>query len=479
MPPELSSAPTKVDVLGKEASSGPMRLFTWDEVTKACAVPSAEALSQATTSADIASTQAAREIRAGRRCLLILHDKVYDVTSFVPRHPGGPLIMTYSGEDAADAFQAFHPVGTFKMLAQYQIGEIAPSERIPPSPFVAEMRALRHRFQAEGLFEASKAYYAFKVLSTVAIVLLAGAVAHYWQTVPGAVVSALLVALFWQQCGWLAHDFVHHQVFENRRLGDLFGYMIGNFFQGFSVAWWKNKHNTHHAIPNVHKADPDVDLMPLLAWSEHALEAFVEGDVQGMSKILIDHQNFFYPLLLSFARLSWAIQSVIYVQTAADVPNRGLEALGLLGHWALLIIFSVLLTGPWRALIIFMVSNVACGLLLASVFSLNHNGMPILDAEENRSYDFFTRQIITGRDVHPSVFNTWFTGGLNYQIEHHLFPSIPRHNFHRIQPRVAELCRKYNVPYHTAGLISGTVEVFKRLAEVAHASRQVSGPKTD
>lgn len=49
-------------------------------------------------------------------------------------------------------------------------------------------------------------------------------------------------------------------------------YVFGNLFQGFSVAWWKNKHNTHHAVPNVHGADPDIDTMPLLAWSEHALE---------------------------------------------------------------------------------------------------------------------------------------------------------------------------------------------------------------
>ena len=80
----------------------------------------------------------------------------------------------------------------------------------------------------------------------------------------------LLAAKFVSVClmkfmagGWLAHDFLHHQVFKNRKINDFMGYLIGNVGQGFSVEWWKNKHNTHHAKPNIHGADPDIDTMPL------------------------------------------------------------------------------------------------------------------------------------------------------------------------------------------------------------------------
>jgi hypothetical protein len=56
--------------------------------------------------------------------------------------------------------------------------------------------------------------------------------------------SAALLGMFWQQCGWLAHDFLHHQVFADRKWNDVLGFLLGNVTQGFSVGWWKNKHNT-------------------------------------------------------------------------------------------------------------------------------------------------------------------------------------------------------------------------------------------
>ncbi|CAN0287824.1 unnamed protein product, partial [Hapterophycus canaliculatus] len=107
--------------------------------------------------------------------------------------------------------------------------------------------------------------------------------------------GALLMAVFWQQCGWLAHDFLHHQqVFKNRAYGDLAGVFWGNLMQGFSVGWWKNKHNTHHAVPNLHESsadahdgDPDMDTMPVLAWSLKMAEA-ARGTT--VSRFLIGHQ---------------------------------------------------------------------------------------------------------------------------------------------------------------------------------------------
>ncbi|KAF9947231.1 hypothetical protein BGZ70_002803 [Mortierella alpina] len=105
-------------------------------------------------------------------------------------------------------------------------------------------------------------------------------------------------------------------------------------------------------------------------------------------------------------------------------------------------------------LVYFLVSQAVCGNLLAIVFSLNHNGMPVISKEEAVEMDFFTKQIITGRDVHPGLFANWFTGGLNYQIEHHL-------------------CKKYNVRYHTTGMIEGTAEVFSRLNEVSKAASKM------
>jgi hypothetical protein len=106
-------------------------------------------------------------------------------------------------------------------------------------------------FDASVVVMCSMWYYIVKLCTNAVILAGAVALATLSPSILAHVCSAILLALFWQQCGWLSHDFLHHQVFSNRMWGDAVGYVIGNVAQGFSVSWWKQKHNTHHAVPNV------------------------------------------------------------------------------------------------------------------------------------------------------------------------------------------------------------------------------------
>ena len=94
----------------------------------------------------------------------------------------------------------------------------------------------------------------------------------------------------------------------------------------------------------------------------------------------------------------------------------------------------------------------------------SHNGMEIYD---DRSKDFYTAQIISTRDIVGTTFNDWFTGGLNYQIEHHLFPTLPRHNLKKVQRRVMEVCKNNGLVYENCSLAEGTAKVLKALADIA------------
>ena len=80
-------------------------------------------------------------------------------------------------------------------------------------------------------FESSKLHYAFKVTSNAAILASAVAAIVLLNGMSGAVICGVLMALFWQQCGWLAHDFLHYQVFTNRMYNNLAGLCIGNIWQ--------------------------------------------------------------------------------------------------------------------------------------------------------------------------------------------------------------------------------------------------------
>jgi fatty acid desaturase len=183
----------------------------------------------------------------------------------------------------------------------------------------------------------------WKVSSNLALAGSAWALVAWSSSFWAQLLSAFLIALFWQQCGWLAHDFLHHQVFQNRALGDLAGIIIGNVFQGFSVAWWKNKHNTHHAVPNLvesspdaHDGDPDIDTMPILAWSLTMAKKsqdskwgrfFVRSVVcllhspplprmdHSLTRRVAPHRHqalMYFPILL-LARVSWLMQSFLFV----------------------------------------------------------------------------------------------------------------------------------------------------------------------
>lgn len=146
--------------------------------------------------------------------------------------------------------------------------------------FQAAYRKLGIDLRREGFFDASPVYYARKVVEIHAMLASSAALAYFNDgSVTVMIASATMCALMMQQAGWLSHDFLHHQVFENRDRGNLVGLWLGNVLQGYSVSWWKDKHNSHHAVPNLitsapgaKDGDPDIDTLPMLAWSKTMLK---------------------------------------------------------------------------------------------------------------------------------------------------------------------------------------------------------------
>lgn len=231
-----------------------------------------------------------------------------------------------------------------------------------------------------------------------------------------------------------------------------------------------------------------------------------------MRVVLANQQLAYFPLLL-FARLSWALQSFSYAyqletgvfakpnldidiaalgpaasgkfaaaSTAAGVPVTVLNAMQaskakiqypiterslIAVHW---IAYAALLFSTMSlptAAAYCLVNQLVSGFGLALAFGVGHNGMPIYDADSRPQ--FAELQVRTTRNVHDSAFGFtgWFMGGLHFQIEHHMWPTMPRHSLAKAAPAVREMCAKHNVPYHCTGLWEGTGEVLSHLAEVA------------
>lgn len=385
-----------------------------------------------------------------------------------------------------------HPSSAYELLANYYVGDMEAPEEMTraqkSAAFAEEVRDLRDKLKSQGYFHASRLYYAYKVISTLSICAAGFALlALYGRTSTMAVIAAgVLVGLFWQQCGWLAHDFGHHQCFEDRSINDILVVFLGDFCQGFSLSWWKNKHNTHHASTNVDGHDPDIDTAPILLWDEIASANYYGSlsDEPGtfsrfMAESVLPYQSRYFFFILAFARLSWAIQSFLYVLTEGPVnKSRKLgifEVICLSLHWTVFTLAAVFWIGSvTNMLLFFFVSQTTTGYCLALVFALNHNGMPVISQEKAESMEFYEIQVITGRDVELSPLGDWFMGGLNYQIEHHVFPTMPRHSLAKVKPMLRSLCKKYDINYHNTTFLKGTMEVLNTLDVVQKLSLRLS-----
>jgi acyl-lipid Delta6-acetylenase / acyl-lipid (9-3)-desaturase len=429
---------------------------------------------------------------------MVHNNKVYDLSNW-HEHPGGAVIFTHAGDDMTDIFAAFHAPGSQNMMQKFYIGELDVTSLPKDSKQIAFERGyrdLRSKLIMMGMFKSSGWFYAYKFVSTQAIMLLAVAMVYFSTNPFVHMLSALTLGLFFQQCGWLAHDCLHHQLFRKRKYGDWAGIYWGNLMQGYSVQWWKNKHNGHHAVPNLHSStaqsqdgDPDIDTMPLLAWSLQQAQSYRElrsdGKDSAFTKFMIRHQAFFYFPILLIARLSWLNESfktafglgAATANAALEMKVKGLqypllEKGCILLHYAWVFALSSGF-GTWSlpySCAYFMLATCSCGLFLAVVFGLGHNGMATYDADARP--DFWKLQVTTTRNVTgghgvPQAFVDWFCGGLQYQVDHHLFPTIPRHNLKKTHGLVTSFCKEWGVRYHEADLVDGTIEVLKHLAHVA------------
>lgn len=319
---------------------------------------------------------------------------------------------------------------------------------------------------ASGLLEARPGYYWFKTLVTVAgfagAVVFALLAPNPWLLMA----SALLLAFMSTQMGLLSHDVGHRQGFRGRRTNRLARTVFGNLFLGLSHTWWNDKHNQHHATPNHIERDPDLQL-PMIAFSAKQI-----GMRRRFWRPFIAAQAVVFVLVLPLQALSMRLNSVLHLLSpAARHRWQQLAVIGL--HFAAYGLLLAFIGWPW-ALPFALVHQGVFGLYNASVFASNHKGMEFV--EEGQRMDFLREQVLTSRNVkgHP-VTDFWY-GGLNYQIEHHLFPTMPRCNLRRAQPLIEQFCNERGVSYYATGLFASYREVLASLHHEAASLRSAPAP---
>jgi fatty acid desaturase len=329
----------------------------------------------------------------------------------------------------------------------------------------SEYAELSRQVKEAGLLERRSVYYVWKIAVTIGL-LAAGWAAFvvvgnsWWQ-----MAVAVFLAVIFTQVGFLGHDAGHRQIFGTRRANYVAGVLLGNLGIGLSYGWWVEKHNRHHAHPNSEGADPDIGVGAL------AFTAAQARSSRGLARLVIRYQGFlFFPLLLLEA-VNLHVASVRAL-TRRAAGHRFWERALITIHFAGYLTTVFLVLSPVKAVVFIIAQQGLFGFYLGCSFAPNHKGMPILDAADQS--DFLRRQALTSRDVRGGWLTDLALGCLNYQIEHHLFPSMPRPSLRRSQPLIEAFCQQRGVPYCQASLVDSYAQAVRHLHAASRPARSAA-----
>lgn len=315
---------------------------------------------------------------------------------------------------------------------------------VTADPAPTTFRELATRVHQVGLLKRRPTYYSVKISGTVAALVAGWTALFFIGDSWTALVVAAVLGLVFTQLGFVGHDAGHQQVFSTRRANRLLGMGVGNALIGVSYGWWVPKHSAHHAFPNQVGRDPDLD-QALIPPEDSVLDPDGTAPRKAYSRAVL-----FFPLMLlrSTGLHVLGIRRLLHNRDGAAAIEGGLIAL----HAAAYLAMVLIVLSPLKAVAFVVVQQAVFSVYLGCSFAPNHKGMPVL--RRDAVMDFASRQVLTSRNVKGGWLTNFCLGGLNYQIEHHLFPSMPRPNLARAQGLVRSFCVESGLGYREDGFVS-------------------------
>ncbi|KAJ6654125.1 hypothetical protein lerEdw1_007393 [Lerista edwardsae] len=420
--------------------SGSPRLFTWEEI----------------------ALRNGRGPPPGDRWLVI-DRKVYDISRFHKRHPGGSRVISgYAGQDATDPFTAFHLDQTLvrKHMKSLLIGELAPHEpSFEPSKnklLVEDFRELRSTVEKMGLLKPNQLFFFLLLLQTILLEAAGWFVLWYFGTsLTTFLISTVLLTFAQSQAGWLEHDLGHLSVFSSPKWNHIFHEFVMCHLKVLSANWWTRHHSQHHAKPNCFLKDPDLELHPIpLSLGE---TPSMELGRQKKKYMPYNHQHQYFSFTLPLIVLPVFRAYSLYFIVKHKLWR---EIAWTTAYFVRFIVTFMPFCGVTGALAYLMLINITDSIVFTWISQSSHIPMHI---DYDKNLDWFSAQLQSTCNVNQSLFNDWLTGHLNLQIEHHLFPTMPRHNFWKVAPLVKSLCAKHGIEYKSKHLFTGFADILRSL----------------
>jgi fatty acid desaturase len=318
-----------------------------------------------------------------------------------------------------------------------------------------------------GLMDFRPKRYLVKIALNT-LIFAAGLVAFFelgnswWQ-----LVVALWMGFYGGQSAFLWHDAAHKAMFRSKAAATFVGRIHANLVNGVSYGWWVNHHNRHHSFPNHLDNDPDIGRRTVI------FDISQYASRKRGQKLVIRYQGvlFFVLLVLEGVKMH---RTAVNALRQRIVRGPWVEGALLLAHAAIFIGVVFAFLPPEKAILFIVVQQATLGVYFGMLFAPNHKGMPVRSDEE--SLEWLERQVLTSRNIKPSPLIDFLYGGLNYQVEHHLFPTMPQMNLGKCRTIVRAYCERNAIPYHEVGFVTSYREVSSFLHEVSAPVRAGTVP---
>jgi fatty acid desaturase len=335
---------------------------------------------------------------------------------------------------------------------------------MPSHPHVEAYAELKGLLAQQGLFDRQPRYYTWKILQMLCCLGVALGISLTTQLFWLQLLNAAFLACVFTQVAFLGHDAAHRQMFQSSWKTNIFC-LLCTLLTAISYSWWTDKHNRHHRHPNHLERDPDVQLR-FLTFAEEPRQT-----APSVRRVIMKYQAWWFVPMLLLQGFAIRIHSIAFLLDK-HVRFPVVEPLCMAVHFGLYLGGVFTLLGLWKGMAFMLVHQMLFGFYMGSVFAPNHKGMLVRQGDS--PLDRLRQQVLTARNVrsHP-VTDFWF-GGLNYQIEHHLFPFMARNQLKAAQVTVRAFCQARAIPYHETSIIQAYRETLRYLHHVSAPLRHAS-----
>jgi len=314
----------------------------------------------------------------------------------------------------------------------------------------AMFQELKNELKQKNLFrKRTKFYLDYFVIAFTGVLL-----GLYIITLSDSIIIQSLNGIFlgvvFMQIGFIGHDACHGQIFKSKWANRLLGKFCFGITLGISEDHWYKQHNTHHKEVNHATHDPDLDI-PFIFDKHQSIDCLSWA----MRKIL-PYQHYIFFLSMPV----WALSKLsrVFIDNLIDMSWRGFgEIVISIIHFSILFYLLFTYLSPLTILFFLAAHFATTGFYMGLAFAPNHKGEEMIPEDGKISW---INQITSTRNLHMNKLIYHATGGLNLQIEHHLFPYMPRANYPDAQPIVKDFCRKYNIEYSEMTLLESLKEIY-------------------